>query len=221
MCEAFIDQIAVTADDTVRPTFRLPLASNDEGPALEGASPADVPVPKLPTLVGDTGFESSSLERLFRVWMTLHSPNVRFVRSTFGHFVHQARGGAPKVHAMIIDVWPDVAYFGSVTKRRPRTAVAPPISDLRCAGRDDQASTHSACAIGRQDDAVPAENVIRAVSGGVFVLVENTAEAATSADVEMSQAIRVGDWFGQRCEWSNIGDALVRSVRVVVRLELA
>jgi hypothetical protein len=52
MCEALIDQIAVTADDTVRPTFRLPLASNDEGPALEG--PAQPTCRFVPTLVDRT-----------------------------------------------------------------------------------------------------------------------------------------------------------------------
>jgi hypothetical protein len=55
----------------------------------------------------------------------------------------------------------------------------------------------------------------------VFVLVEDTSEAAGSADVEMSQVIRVGDRFGQRYEWSNVGDALVRPVCVVTRLKLA
>jgi hypothetical protein len=55
----------------------------------------------------------------------------------------------------------------------------------------------------------------------VFVLVEDTSEAAASADVYMSQTIRVGDRLGQRYEWSSVGDALVRPVRVVMRLKLA
>jgi hypothetical protein len=69
-------------------------------------------------MVGDTGFESSSLERLLGVWATLRLLNVRFAHSTFGHFVHHVQGGAPRVHAKIIDMLAPVTYFGSITKHR-------------------------------------------------------------------------------------------------------
>ncbi len=61
MFEALIHEITITADDTVRPRFKLPLAGNDEGLALQGpALTTDAPnqtVRALPTMVGDTGFE--------------------------------------------------------------------------------------------------------------------------------------------------------------------
>ena len=61
MFEALIHEITITADDTVRPRFKLPLAGNDEGPALQGpALTTDAPnqtVRALPTMVGDTGIE--------------------------------------------------------------------------------------------------------------------------------------------------------------------
>jgi site-specific DNA recombinase len=65
LCEALIDKIFVTADDTVRPVFKLPLASDDEGLAPGGPALPE-PVLKLPTLVGDTGFEpvTSSVSRI-------------------------------------------------------------------------------------------------------------------------------------------------------------
>src|SRR5439155_24174004 len=58
-------------------------------------------------------------------------------------------------------------------------------------------------------------------SGGVLVLAENAAEAVTSMDVEVGEPVRVGDRFGQRGEWSGVGDALVRAVGVVEDLVLA
>jgi hypothetical protein len=51
--------------------------------------------------------------------------------------------------------------------------------------------------------------------------VEDAAEAVTSVDVQVSQPVAIGDWFGQRNEWSGVRDALVRSVDVVVCLEFA
>jgi site-specific DNA recombinase len=52
--EALIHEITIVADDTVRPTFKLPLSSdNDEGPVLDGPAP----VRALTTSVGDTGIE--------------------------------------------------------------------------------------------------------------------------------------------------------------------
>ena len=59
--EALIHEIIIVADDTVRPTFKLPLAGNDEGLALQGpARPNDQDkraVRALTTAVGDTGIE--------------------------------------------------------------------------------------------------------------------------------------------------------------------
>jgi site-specific DNA recombinase len=61
MFEALIHEITITADDAVRPTFKLPLDGNDEGLALQGPAPTnDAPnqaVRALPTMVGRTGFE--------------------------------------------------------------------------------------------------------------------------------------------------------------------
>jgi hypothetical protein len=62
MFEALIHDITITADDTVRPAFRLPLAGNDEGLALNGPAPTateptNQTVRALPTMVGDTGIE--------------------------------------------------------------------------------------------------------------------------------------------------------------------
>jgi site-specific DNA recombinase len=62
MFEALIHEITITADDIVRPAFRLPLAGNDEGLALSGPArtatePTNRTVRALPTMVGDTGIE--------------------------------------------------------------------------------------------------------------------------------------------------------------------
>jgi site-specific DNA recombinase len=67
MCEAPIQEIAIIADDTIRPIFKIPIASNDEGLALDGPAPSGTEhaVRALPTMVGDTGFEpvTSSVSR--------------------------------------------------------------------------------------------------------------------------------------------------------------
>jgi site-specific DNA recombinase len=61
MFEALIHEITITADDSVKPTFKLPLTGNDEGLALEGPALADdhtnPTVRALTTEVGDTGIE--------------------------------------------------------------------------------------------------------------------------------------------------------------------
>jgi len=55
----------------------------------------------------------------------------------------------------------------------------------------------------------------------MIVFVEDATEAVTSVDVQVGEPVRVGDRFGQRCEWSGVGDALMRSVLVVEHLVLA
>jgi hypothetical protein len=59
MCEAMIKEIVIIADDTVRPIFKLPVAGNDEGLALDGPALSDSEhvIRALPTMVGDTGIE--------------------------------------------------------------------------------------------------------------------------------------------------------------------
>jgi site-specific DNA recombinase len=54
-----IKEIVIIADDTVRPIFKLPIAGNDEGLALDGPALSDSEraVRALPNMVGDTGFE--------------------------------------------------------------------------------------------------------------------------------------------------------------------
>jgi site-specific DNA recombinase len=49
----------IIADDNVRPIFKLPIAGNDEGLALNGPALSDSEhaVRALPTMVGDTGIE--------------------------------------------------------------------------------------------------------------------------------------------------------------------
>lgn len=56
MCEALIKEIVVIADDAVRPIFKLPLADNDEGLALDGPalSGSERAVRALPTMVDHT-----------------------------------------------------------------------------------------------------------------------------------------------------------------------
>jgi len=46
----------------------------------------------------------------------------------------------------------------------------------------------------------------------MFVLVQDAAETIASTDVEAGKPVRIGDRFGQRLEWSGVGDALVRTV---------
>jgi len=55
----------------------------------------------------------------------------------------------------------------------------------------------------------------------MFVFVQHAAEAVTSVDGQVGEPVQVGDRFGQRCEWSGVRDALVRTVLVVEDLELA
>ena len=59
--EALIQEITITADDTVRPVFKLPLVGYDEGPDSQGPArtecDANQMVRALPTMVGDTGIE--------------------------------------------------------------------------------------------------------------------------------------------------------------------
>ncbi|MFD0747460.1 recombinase family protein [Phytohabitans flavus] len=58
MFEALIHEVTITADDTVKPIFKLPLAGNEEGLALNGPAPTSQDaVRTLPTVVGDTGIE--------------------------------------------------------------------------------------------------------------------------------------------------------------------
>jgi len=55
----------------------------------------------------------------------------------------------------------------------------------------------------------------------MFVLVQDAAETIASTDVEAGKPVQIGDRFGQRLEWSGVGDALVRPVSVVERLVFA
>jgi hypothetical protein len=59
MCEAMIKEIVIIADVTVRPIFKLPLADNDEGLALDGPAlfGGERAARALPTMVGGTGIE--------------------------------------------------------------------------------------------------------------------------------------------------------------------
>jgi diguanylate cyclase (GGDEF)-like protein len=58
-------------------------------------------------------------------------------------------------------------------------------------------------------------------SSGMFVLVQHSAEAVASVDGQVGEPVRVGDRFGQRGEWSGVGDALVRTMLVIEDLKLA
>jgi site-specific DNA recombinase len=63
--DALIHEITIVADDTVRPAFKLPLTSEDEGLARNGPAPttadtADQTVRALPTMVGTAGFEPAT-----------------------------------------------------------------------------------------------------------------------------------------------------------------
>jgi hypothetical protein len=55
----------------------------------------------------------------------------------------------------------------------------------------------------------------------VFVLVQHTAKAITSVDVQTGEPVRGGDRLGQRGEWPGVRDALMGRVRVVEDLVLA
>lgn len=58
-------------------------------------------------------------------------------------------------------------------------------------------------------------------SGGTLVLPQDAAETVVSAHGQPGEAVRVGDWFGQRCQRSCVGDALVGTVLVIEGLEFA
>jgi len=58
-------------------------------------------------------------------------------------------------------------------------------------------------------------------SGGMFILVEDAAEAVTSVDVQVDETVRVADRFGQWREWPDVGDALMRAMLVVEGIVLA
>lgn len=55
----------------------------------------------------------------------------------------------------------------------------------------------------------------------MLVLMEEAAETVTAADAYLGELVKAGNRFGQWCEWSGVGDALMRTVRVVERLVLA
>src|SRR5258708_27586077 len=52
-------------------------------------------------------------------------------------------------------------------------------------------------------------------SGGMFVLVEDAAEALASSYVEAGYLVRICDWLGQWVQRAGVGDALVWAVSVV------
>src|SRR4051812_12617800 len=58
-------------------------------------------------------------------------------------------------------------------------------------------------------------------SSGMFVLVEDAAEALVSSYVQLGDLVRIDDRRGQWMEWAGVGDALIRPVAVVEVLELA
>jgi hypothetical protein len=67
MFETLIQEITIGSDDLVKPIFKLPLAGDDEGLALDGpALTSDNAVRALPHVVGDTGIEpvTSSVSKL-------------------------------------------------------------------------------------------------------------------------------------------------------------
>jgi hypothetical protein len=55
----------------------------------------------------------------------------------------------------------------------------------------------------------------------MLVFEEDAAEAVVSADVQMRDAHRIGDWRRQRASRSGVGDALMRPMAVVEAFELA
>jgi hypothetical protein len=58
-------------------------------------------------------------------------------------------------------------------------------------------------------------------SGGVFVLVEDAAEALASWYVEAGYLARICDWRGQWVQRAGVGDALVRAASVAALPEPA
>jgi hypothetical protein len=58
-------------------------------------------------------------------------------------------------------------------------------------------------------------------SSGMLVFVEEPAETVVSADVQMRDLVRVGEWLGEWTQRSGVGDASVGPVRVVVPFVLA
>jgi hypothetical protein len=54
----------------------------------------------------------------------------------------------------------------------------------------------------------------------MLVLVQHAAEAVTSVDGQVCEAVRFGDRFGQRCQWPGVRDALMWTVLVIEDLEL-
>jgi hypothetical protein len=53
------------------------------------------------------------------------------------------------------------------------------------------------------------------------VFVEESVEVIVSMGVRVGDRGLVGDWLGERAQWSGVGDAAMGSVRVVVPLILA
>jgi hypothetical protein len=55
----------------------------------------------------------------------------------------------------------------------------------------------------------------------VLVFVQGAAKVVVSADVELGDVYRVGDWWGQWVQRSGVGDALTRPMAVVESFELS
>ena len=58
-------------------------------------------------------------------------------------------------------------------------------------------------------------------SSGIFVLVQDAAESVASSYVEVDDLAGIGEWFGERVQWSAVGDALMRPMLVVEVFELS
>jgi hypothetical protein len=71
------------------------------------------------------------------------------------------------------------------------------------------------------DQASPPADQLGGPAGGLLVIFEMTCQARTSVDVQVGESVRIGDRFGQRCQWSRVRDALVWPVLVVEAFELA
>jgi hypothetical protein len=56
---------------------------------------------------------------------------------------------------------------------------------------------------------------------GMFVLVDDAAEAVASVDVQAGEPVQIGDRCGQRRAWPDAGDALMRAMLVVEGFVLA
>ena len=54
----------------------------------------------------------------------------------------------------------------------------------------------------------------------MVVFVQCAAEAVASSDVQAGDLAGIGERFGQRAQWSGVGDALMRPMLVVEVLEL-